>query len=268
MDDYNETCKKLESMVSDHARDCKRLLDANSGETTLYNPFDGRRFEAAEKKMLDATEKLRTLQGCQRPIGKVIASSGFCAREFEEHNIKVKRKIDWAIVEVDDKSRFSHVKAPATMRISSAKDDLPHDGPYDPPLPSEPTSETAWLELGEWVFMRGRTSGYKTGTVNFIAMENSVTQVDVGPHQEMIVISTRPGLQFSDAGDSGSFIFNRKGQVVAMQVSQRFPIVQNGAHYTGVTPIRSLFTDILQQTKAMPRLPTEKDMQGLSIGWE
>lgn len=71
--------------------------------------------------------------------------------------------------------------------------------------------------------MRGRISGYTTGIVNYIPMEGRNVEIDIGHFQEMIIISTKSGAQFSTAGDCGSFIYNHKGRVVAIQVTESFP---------------------------------------------
>ena len=116
--------------------------------------------------------------------------------------------------------------------------------------------------------MRGRTSRYTAGRVNSIVMTvaHGDIDIDIGPFEETIIISTTPYTQFSLAGDSGSFIYNSKGQIVALQTAESFPAEQFRVHYSGVTPIRQIFQDIARQCSGVTaRLCSGEDMSRYNI---
>lgn len=268
MKDYNNTVAYLEDNISRDGITLAKMLHRNQNSEEFHTPQDIRNYNKTKEQLNGARKQLDLLRSQEHPIGKVIASSGIRVEEFQEGVEKIKRRMDWAIVEIDDEPRFNPVSAPEVRNISSANQDKPRDGPYEPPdLPSV-VIETANLRLGQWVCMRGRTSGYTTGTVNLIDVDMSPINLDinVGPYTETIIISTRSGEKFSTAGDSGSFIYDRMGRVVAMQVSERYPKDHKREHFTGVLPIRAIFLDIARQTKARPRLCSEEAYNQLNFG--
>ena len=222
-DDYEKTLQSLKVKL-----DRVRQIDLKSNRACPRKP----------------DRRLNLLLAQQQPIGSVIASSGIRVAECTEGGSVFRRKMDRAIVEFDDETRFNPIYAPDPDRVVNL-----FQGESYYMNNSEEVTEAANLALGQWVCMRGRTSGHASGTVNMIAMDVHDAGLGIGPHQEMIVVRSRQDNTWSwaDFGDSGSFFYDAMGRVVALRTAELFPTYIFNGDYAGVTPIQQVFADIARQ---------------------
>ncbi|KAK2759782.1 hypothetical protein FQN54_002516 [Arachnomyces sp. PD_36] len=171
-------------------------------------------------------KRYRTVPEHQATTGEVVPKS-----RVNEH-----RRLDWALVQ--SPSTFTFNKAPSYTTFGTFK--LPHGEDYI--IPSKVRS-FAHAKLDDWVTKRGRTTNTTSGTVNCMHREvlwskdNITTEVEIySPHGN-----------FAEPGDSGSLVFNSRGEIVGMI----FGTNMNGANHdvAYMLPMSRLQDDVKRMTK-------------------
>ncbi|KAF4962953.1 hypothetical protein FSARC_8979 [Fusarium sarcochroum] len=181
-------------------------------------------------------------------LGQVIACSG--NRLADDNN-----RLDWAVVDIG--KRTGHNILP------------PHPTPFPPgltcPIPCgllpqcimasgitlrHPNPETTLHSMpsGTNLWKAGNRTGVTSG---IFSSYRSLCRVGRQMSEEYVVFgggpncrdSLDPEKRFAKAGDAGSVVFNRQGEVVGLLTAGQKPL-NNQAGYVFVTPIENVFDDI------------------------
>src|SRR5438045_6876573 len=97
----------------------------------------------------------------------------------------------------------------------------------------------------EVFFKVGRTTGWTAGTFNSV---KSTVFVEEKDYEAWLILNIEPNGAFSDGGDSGSIIFDRKGGCLALLWGGRAPVPEGYPHdLSFCTPLSIILEDIKQR---------------------
>ncbi|KAK6502622.1 hypothetical protein TWF506_003202 [Arthrobotrys conoides] len=224
--DHAETLRGLQVFIKrseeglEDIRTKYRMADTllPSSKTTMW-----------ERRIEEANGQLEVISSYNRAFGVVVASSGYKVDPKTQHSI------DWALFKIpSDRPVWNMLRLVEGKNRPGVWDSLSTDqvslgGVADP-------------TEGEEVFKFGGTTGATFGVVN--GVKDSVNlRENLRETREWCVLG-RNGRTFSDAGDSGSLVFNQQFQVIG--------IITAGCDYSGrltyITPIKLVLLDIQQST--------------------
>ena len=241
----NTSVQETQEAISDLQRFEKQgdfLVPTESNELSRLRP-----------KLLNLQADLALLGPKNVIPGTTVASSGY---RIGSHS----SKMDWAIVEVP-LNRFASNVAPN-------KNDVPYrHGPGmegskdDYKLPLGSVGKIASIKPGDWLIMRGRASGYSTGIVNAVdvsvncwPLRNWVT-TDVSVLGTLAHVAAPP--VFGRPGDSGSWVYNKNGEIVGLQISAEVGAKKWDFDDTIISRITHVLEDMERVTNGRVFLPVE-----------
>ncbi|MCJ1463688.1 hypothetical protein MMC07_002297 [Pseudocyphellaria aurata] len=296
--DVEASRDKCDSIISD----CREELDtyataALRREEVGLEPRPGLEHQIVTVKEKEKRAKLHEEKLLRLPIklGNVLVSSG---RAWSVH----KRILDWAFVAMDDNSVNRDIWK------SLVKNQRPHQGArgmykhlpedydirgrnYDVGDPPADIAGFSSLQMGEWYFKVGRTTGITTGichgTKIILNMSGTKdvtgvrTRYDksgkfLGPDESVNFIEeyqiinamkgTHSAEDFCQTGDSGALIINNLGEVAGLlfanYTSQMGPLNQRRGWYHGAG-IATTMPDVLE---SIAMRTTPRDSAGNQIG--
>ncbi|KAI8717651.1 hypothetical protein NCS52_00841600 [Fusarium sp. LHS14.1] len=209
----------------------------------------------------EKTDKLDFFNQDNHKFGRVVLASGFGRRAVREPATEGKRRLDWAVVEVDAARQGANMIP--SFDIWKAKYD---DHELCPPrnicgtlLKPEPGSLKN-IEQGETIWKVASTTGPTAGVLEPV-LKPITTLVDdeyMGDHKsvESVVIGlprgdiTRNGA-FALPGDSGGIAFNKEGVAVGLVFTGQQP-KQSKQGISYVTPLDDVFDDMMTMTQSSP----------------
>ncbi|RSL66738.1 hypothetical protein CEP54_003574 [Fusarium duplospermum] len=210
---------------------------------------------AAQEK----ADKLNFFDQDNHKFGRVVLASGFGRRAAREPAAEWKRRLDWAVVEVDPARQGANMIPSFDIWKDKYGD---HD--LCPPrnicgtlLKSEPGSLKD-IKPNETVWKVGSTTGPTAGVLspNFRPVSTLLDDEYMGDHTsvESVVIghpqagTTGDGV-FALPGDSGGIVFNKEGAAVGLVFTgQRPSFSKQGVSY--VTPLDDVFDDMMTMTQS------------------
>ena len=187
----------------------------------------------------------------QSPIGQTIPRSGFRTNSSG-------RKMDWALVEVSSSHRFAKGNVVWHQDREYAEGHRPTE--LSGLIRGETLQTTAKLDPGDWVCLKGRTSGSTTGIVHKIRLEvNDWTsrEGELVSHEIVAIHTGNKNLLLGEGGDSGAWILNASGQLVGQQIAVKSDHDQR-EHFTVISPIQDVFQDIEALTACTVTQPIER----------
>ncbi|MCJ1237652.1 hypothetical protein MMC14_005639 [Varicellaria rhodocarpa] len=250
--DYDETLSDEKELLARYEKNIATTEAEQERQDGFLAPYRERYLETERKNRDAAQSRIAMLESRMSRIGITIASSGF---RLNRNN----HKMDWALIEVS-KERFQANSAPDNLSVSSlAPEHRPQNREYNNGVNS--LTKVRNVQPGDWVIMQGRTSGLTTGEVHKMRMEIKDWKTRNPISTEIIVIATgKPEARlrdvFSEAGDSGAWIFDADGVVVGQQIAHREPI-DGSADLTVMSPISDVFRDIEEITGGKISLPVD-----------
>lgn len=190
-------------------------------------------------------------------LGYVFAASGYKEEKFTTIKSQEPTILDWALIAVSSSRSESDNTVWLTLYSLAVMLTLGQIGAYGTPPPyfSFPPD----MKLHNWrigdlenvgaVYKAGRSTGYTKGTYSDLESAHVATVIKDG--KEVIKVTKEHcitgdnGKYFSLPGDSGSLVFNRRGEVLGLLFagSEQRPI----SYFTHVT---NLFADIKKVTCA------------------
>ena len=130
--------------------------------------------------------------------------------------------MDWCLVEVNS-DRFGANFPPDYHAVRPQQEHQPQGSPYKPSV--IPVTKISDITEGDWVVMKGRTSGVTSGIIHKIRTEINGWKTRNLKSSETIIIHTNDGKHhsfvFRQDGDSGAWIFDRDGALVGQQIAHR-----------------------------------------------
>ncbi|KAK6500939.1 hypothetical protein TWF506_003697 [Arthrobotrys conoides] len=180
-----------------------------------------------EEKIKELSEEIEHIMKFNRDFGSLVASSGYAVDEKTSHSL------DWGLFRLP-KTRLCTNRVQACTESSLWKDldigvDIIFDSVADP-------------VVGESVFKLGRNTGATFGVINQV--KDGVYLLENGQTTKEWCICIEDSLtEFSKEGDSGSFVFNTKFQVVGMITSG----CDAPERLTYMTPIRLILRDMQEK---------------------
>ncbi|KAI4141176.1 MAG: hypothetical protein LQ340_007705 [Diploschistes diacapsis] len=216
---------------------------------------EAKELENVQRKL---EEKLAWLTSREQPFGRVVACSGLHANERSH-------MLDWALVEVGREN--------LCQNYPIAFHELPDDPGHAPPEDYQwdgrsPNNKIERMKLGEWVVMRGRTSGTRTGRVHKLPVAVKRWEIPGLPETlEWLIAPTRSAWEpaepaaFAKSGDSGAWVYNGAGAIVGQVIAEGKREVGRDFGLSIVTPVHDLFQDIEEATGAELYLPMFDEME-------
>jgi hypothetical protein len=224
--DFAETVKELSARRDIALKAIAELKTKQTKQDNFLIPVDMMRLQGNERTLVTVQEKLDVIRGQQEPFGKVIATSGFRMN-------RQRRKMDWALVEVHQPGRFVFNKVWHRDRIFNGKD---KPETQTEAIGSGPVLSTADARLGGWVCLKGRTSYIVSGRIHMIRMKirDWATREGDMETEELVAVHTSQG-SFGVAGDSGAWVLDSSGRLVAQQIAE-LPIMRGNDGQITTTP--------------------------------
>ena len=249
--DYMDTIAELEKEEKVLRPRIKELEEARVKQDDFLTPIQQRQFNQWTVDLQQWTSQIDVLRTKAGPLGGMIASSGLRISE-EGHNL------DWSLVEVE-KHQFSANYPPERRDLPWAAKESDKAHAYF--TTGEPATCVEDMKFGDFVTMKGRTSGVVAGEVHKVLEEMRLGETQgIRITREMVIIAVpgnkTPKPVFSGPGDSGSFIYNERGSIVGLQISHMEPKFQYEWDETIATPIAVVFGDIESLTGGKIQLPS------------
>lgn len=179
-------------------------------------------------------KRARFLSMAANPIGQVLAASGYKVN-------KDNRRLDWALIE--SPTTYSKNTAPSGLDLTRLE--LPPLGSYDIGEGFIIT-ETAAVQLNEFVIKKGRTSGITSGFTN--KMQRVIAWPSFGGKETEEIEVMGLGKDFGDPGDSGSFITDMKGRLVGLLFAKDACVSSYDVSF--MTPIHDVQDNVREVTGA------------------
>ncbi|KAK6537348.1 hypothetical protein TWF694_011540 [Orbilia ellipsospora] len=185
------------------------------------------RIDALGTSLERAGRDIERLQQTDRKFGHLIASSGYRIDQPTGNSM------DWAIFRLVEtrggSNRISHIAPRIGWSCLKGSPEIDFNAIADP-------------EIGEKVIKIGKESGVTFGIIH--SVRDGVSLPENGcKSKEWCVCRYGPRRSFSEFGDSGSFIFNTKLQVVGILTSGT-----DNEMFTYMTPIKMVLRDIKEKT--------------------
>lgn len=135
------------------------------------------------------------------PMGQVVLASG--------QRMQNTHRVDWALIETPE--TFTPNKPPPSSNLQPYQD--PHDSIYSI-SPDFKARVFGHPKVGDWVVKQGRTRPITSGYVNGMRRNIYWHHLDIASDEWEVLSS--PNGRFAAPGDSGSWVFNRHGEVLGV----------------------------------------------------
>ena len=249
--DFNDTMADLQAQLKSLENDIREAEEKLHRQDGFLIPREQKGLDNDRKASQGLRDEINMLQQKAPPFGQVIASSGL--RKSKDNH-----KLDWALIEVDP-DRFSVNIPPPSKELPNKMRSFPKAAPYKP-VPGRPATKVEQMNPGDFVVMRGRATGVIGGEVHKIReVITSWETPGLDETTETIILGIRDERGkylpiFSYPGDSGAWIFNKRGSLVGQQIAfQQASYIEE----TVATPIGVIFTDIEEVTGGRISIPKE-----------
>ena len=203
--DLSETLKAKTDRYDALSKSLGQFARKKEAQDGVLQPSDAMAVRNWEAAMEETQSVLDQIAERRVPIGQTIATSGFRTNSSG-------RTMDWALVEVYPPHQFASVNVFWHQDREFAKEHRRTE--RSRPIRGETLQATAKLDPGDWVCLKGRTSGLTTGIVHRIRLEvNDWTarEGELVSHEILAIHTGNKNLPFGKSGDSGAWRLNASG---------------------------------------------------------
>lgn len=213
---------------------------------TIIETIPGQPREQAQKELDDI---VAFFDNGHHIFGRVFCASGY-TRRTDHHG-----RMDWALVMPLDEARIGDNRLPTfktwTEKYFASSGHLPEPVTFGSPLQQPTKAGLRGVCQKELVYKVGATTTTTVGKFNQMKADVSIAEdrhVSPGLSEEFSYVNTGDTGAFGTKGDSGSVVWDRKGQAVGLLFTGQKP---QGAKQTltYVMAIEDLFMDIIKFSK-------------------
>ncbi|KAI9705544.1 MAG: hypothetical protein M1836_006299 [Candelina mexicana] len=238
--------ERMLQWLTQQTQDAKRSVSGLEYRVSMGDNRAKDRLLQARRTLQDCEQKYQHVSDFDLEYGTVFASSGY---------IKSSRTggcLDWALVQIR-KDRLGQNTLASARKVADVKHvrgsfkDLPKTCNRRESLNFDQHMYTSVVQLGK------RTTA-TFGTVNEIRTDVKMVELPGQTLREIVIVGDK-GVEFSQHGDSGAWVFNEYGDVLGMMYGGQ----ETGDCGAFVTPIDEIRASILEMTGYRMRILDEID---------